>query len=74
MANDDPHCIAFNLDSNIGSNSRVPTLFLDDYEVWVLHMEDYISGIDKFGPHVWRSMTIGPHTFYKMKSQVTSIA
>ena len=32
----------FNLANSIGSNSKVPTIFLDDYEIWALHMEDYL--------------------------------
>lgn len=73
MAKDDPQSVAFKLVSIIGSNSIFPTLFPDDYEVWVLHIEDYVAGIDKIGSHVCRSMIVGPHLFSKMKMAVTSI-
>ena len=52
----------FNLANSIGSNSRVPTLFPEDYEVWALHMEDYLQGLDN-GYLIWKSVISGPHSF-----------
>ena len=52
----------FNLASSIGSSSRVPTLFPEDYEVWALHMEDYLQGLEN-GYQIWKSVITGPHSF-----------
>ena len=52
----------FNLANSIGSNSRVPTLFPEDYEIWALHMEDYLLGLEN-GYMIWKSVTQGPHSF-----------
>ncbi|KAL4564910.1 hypothetical protein LXL04_028986 [Taraxacum kok-saghyz] len=60
MSKSDSHNIAFNLASSIGSNSRAPTLFPEEYDAWVIHMEDYITGIEKVGMEVWNSITEGP--------------
>ena len=61
MSKSDSHNIAFNLASSIGSNSRAPTLFPEEYDAWVIHMEDYITGIEKVGMDVWNSITEGPY-------------
>jgi len=60
MSKSDSHNIAFNLASSIGSNSRAPTLFPEEYDAWVIHMEDYITGIEKVGMEVWNSIVEGP--------------
>ena len=52
----------FNLANSIGSNSKVPTLFLEDYEIWALHMEDYLQGLEN-GYQIWKSVIVGPHSF-----------
>ena len=52
----------FNLANSIGSSSRVPTLFTEDYEVWTLHMEDYLLGLEN-GYLIWKSVSKGPHKF-----------
>ncbi|KAL4590865.1 hypothetical protein LXL04_003810 [Taraxacum kok-saghyz] len=62
MSKSDSHNIAFNLASSIGSNSRAPTLFPEEYDAWVIHMEDYITGIEKVGMDVWNSIVDGPYT------------
>ena len=67
MSKFDSHNIAFNLASSIGSNSRAPTLFPEEYDAWVIHMEDYITGIEKVGMDVWNSIIEGP---YKNRTQV----
>ena len=67
MSKSDSHNIAFNLASSIGSNSRAPTLFPEEYDVWVIHMEDYITGIEKVGMDVWNSIENGS---YKNRTQV----
>ena len=52
----------FNLANSIGSNSKVPTLFPEDYEVWALHMEDYLQGLEN-GYMIWKSVISRPHSF-----------
>ena len=52
----------FNLANSIGSNSKVPTLFLEDYEIWALHMEDYLQGLEN-DYQIWKSVIVGPHSF-----------
>ncbi|KAL4578457.1 hypothetical protein LXL04_014580 [Taraxacum kok-saghyz] len=52
----------FNLANSIGSSSKVPTLFPDDYEIWTLHMEDYLLGLEN-GYLIWKSVSKGPHSF-----------
>lgn len=73
MAKDDSHIVGFNLASNIGSNNRVPTIFHYNYEVWVPYIEDYITSIYKVGYHVWKSMSVGPHSAATIKSWSTII-
>ena len=65
MSKSDSHNIAFNLASSIGSNSRAPTLFPEEYDAWVIHMEDYITGLEKVGIDVWSLIVDGP---YKSKT------
>ena len=52
----------FNLANSIGSNSKLPTLFPDDYEIWALHMEDYLQGLEN-GYQIWKSVILGPYKF-----------
>ena len=65
----DPACV-FNLANSIGSSSRVPTLFPDDYEIWVLHMEDYLQGLEN-GYELWKSVIIGPYRFSVEELMIT---
>ena len=57
IPNDDPHSLTFNLPSSIGSTARIPILFPEDYEVWTLHFEDYVLGIDTHGSRICHAMT-----------------
>ncbi|KAL4563966.1 hypothetical protein LXL04_028015 [Taraxacum kok-saghyz] len=52
----------FNLANSIGSSYKVPTLFPNEYELWALHMEDYLLGLEN-GYLIWKSVSEGPHTF-----------
>ena len=54
--------LLFNLANSIGSDSKVPTLFLEDYEICALHMEDYLQGLEN-GYQIWKSIIAGPHSF-----------
>ena len=53
MSKSDSQNIAFNLASSIGSNIRALMLFPEEYDAWVIHMEDYITDIEKVGMDVW---------------------
>ena len=57
MLNEDPHSLSFNLSSIIGSTTRIPILFPQDYKVWALHFEDYVLGIEEHGSTIWQAMT-----------------
>lgn len=61
-----------NFPSSIDSNTRIPILFLEDYEVWAMHFEDYITGIEDVGTYLWQSISVGPHTCSKTGKQVFS--
>ena len=52
----------FNLANSIGSSSKVPTMFPEDYELWALHMEDYLQGLEN-GYLIWKSVSTGNHSF-----------
>ena len=73
MSKSDSHNIAFNLASSIGSNNRAPTLFPEEYDAWVIHMEDYITGIEKVGMDVWNSIFDGPHKSNEVKTPITTM-
>ena len=62
----------FNLANSIGSNSKVPTLFPEDYEIWALHMEDYLQGLDN-GYQIWKSVITGPYSFLQDGETVHTI-
>ncbi|XP_023760202.1 uncharacterized protein LOC111908619 [Lactuca sativa] len=49
MQLEDLNTLSFNLSSSIGSTPRIPILFPQDYEVWVLHFEDYVLGLEDHG-------------------------
>ena len=67
------HNIAFNLASSIGSNSTASTLFPKEYDAWVIHMEYYITGIEKVGMDVWNSIIEGPHPNEKNGKIITIV-
>ena len=50
------HNMAFNLASSIRSNNRAPMLFPEEYDAWEVHMQDYITDIDKVGMDVWKAI------------------
>ncbi|KAI3767848.1 hypothetical protein L2E82_18277 [Cichorium intybus] len=61
MAFDDSHTQSFNLSSSIGSTTRTPILFTQEYEVWALHFEDYVLGIEEHGATIWQAITEETH-------------
>jgi hypothetical protein len=72
--NDDPHSLSFNLSSSIGSTNRIPILFPSDYEVWALHFEDYVLGIEDFGSSIWHSITEGTFEHTASKKEVKTLS
>lgn len=73
MKPEDPHTISFNLSSNIGSTTRIPILFPQDYEFWALHFEDYILGIEDHDATIWQAMTQETFTFSHTKEEVITL-
>lgn len=63
MSKDDSHSNSFNQSSIIGSTTRISILFLEDYEVWVLHFKDYITGTETHGSRISQSIIEGPHQY-----------
>ena len=63
----------FHLPSSLGSNAHTPTLYPDDYVSWVIHMEDYITGLEK-GDEIWKSIMKGPYRDEKTKQQINTKA
>lgn len=59
MSKDDSHSISFKLPSSIGSTSRIPIMYPKDYEVWVMHFEDYVSSIKNHCSSIWHVITKG---------------
>lgn len=72
--NDDPHSVSFNLSSSIGSTNRIPILFPADYEVWALHFEDYVLGIEDAGSSIWHSITESTYEHSETKKVVKTLA
>lgn len=58
MNPEDPYTLSFNLSSSIGSTTMIPIIFPQDYEVWALHFEDYILGLEEHGTLIWETMTV----------------
>ena len=58
MQPEDLYTLSFNLSSNIGSTTRILILFHQDYEVWALHFEDYVQGLEDNGSLIWEAMTV----------------
>lgn len=52
MSKEDSHSISFDLHGAIGSTNRILIFFPKDYEVWALHFEDYVLGIETRGSSI----------------------
>jgi hypothetical protein len=74
MAQDDPHSVGYNLINSIGSTNRIPILYPNDFEMWILHMEDYVLGSDSHGSTIWHAMTIGPYQHAATRSTIKTQA
>ena len=60
MSHDDTHTNPINISNNIGSTTRVPILYTQDYEVWAHHFEDYVVGSEDNGYLIWEAIILGP--------------
>ena len=60
MFHDDSQTTPINISNNIGSTTRVPILYTQDYEVWAHHFEDYVVGSEDNGYLIWEAITLGP--------------
>ena len=49
MKPDDSSFNSINISSGMGSTTRIPILFPDDYEVWALHFKGYMLGLEYNG-------------------------
>ena len=59
MQHDDSHINSINLSSSIGSTTRIPILFPNEYEVWALHFEDYVLDLGDNDYLIWEAITLG---------------
>ena len=57
MKFDNSHVNSITSSSNIGSTTRIPILFPNDYEVWALNFEDYVLGLEDNGSLVCDAIT-----------------
>ena len=57
MNHEDPHTLSFDISSSIRSTTMILILFQQDYEVFSLHFEDYVLGIEEHGTTIWQAMT-----------------
>nr|KAJ0203047.1 hypothetical protein LSAT_V11C500252350 [Lactuca sativa] len=69
MSHDDSHTNPINISNSIGSTTRVPILYTQDYEVWAHHFEDYVVGSEDNGYLIWEAITRGP--FVHLGTNVT---
>ena len=46
---DDSHVNLIHLSNNIGSTTKIPILFPNDFKVWALHSENHFLGIEDNG-------------------------
>ena len=60
MSMDDSQSNPINISNNIGSTTRIPILYTQDYEVWTHHFEDYVIGLEDNGYLIWEAITVGP--------------
>ncbi|KAL7589973.1 hypothetical protein Lser_V15G41428 [Lactuca serriola] len=49
-----------NISNNIGSTTKIPILYTQDYEVWAHHFEDYVIGSEDNGYLIWEAIVSGP--------------
>ncbi|TLX65709.1 hypothetical protein E9993_23555, partial [Labilibacter sediminis] len=74
MAQEDSYTQAYSLSNSIGSTTRVPILYPAEYELWALHMEDYVLGIETHGFTIWEAMTVGPFRHAATRRVIKTLA
>ena len=72
MSKEDSHSISFDLHGAIGSTNRILIFFPKDYEVWALHFEDYVLGIETRGSSIQHAIDVGPYIVAKTQEVVKS--
>ncbi|XP_052620365.1 uncharacterized protein LOC128126460 [Lactuca sativa] len=60
MSMDNSQTNPINISNSIGSMTRIPILYTQDYEVWTHHFEDYVIGSEDNGYLIWEAITVGP--------------
>ena len=53
MKLEDPHTLSFNISSSSGSTTGILILFPQESEVWALHFEDYVLGLEGHATFIW---------------------
>ncbi|KAL7610003.1 hypothetical protein Lser_V15G12622 [Lactuca serriola] len=57
---DDSQSNPINISNSIGSTTKIPILYTQDYEVWAHHFEDYVIGSEDNGYLIWEAIVSGP--------------
>lgn len=70
MPNDDLHSFSFNLPCSIGSTTRIPIIFPEDYKFWALYFEYYVMGIQTHGTSIWQAMTVVTYKYSGSREEV----
>ncbi|XP_052621843.1 uncharacterized protein LOC128127401 [Lactuca sativa] len=70
MSQDDVQSNPINISNSIGSSTRVPILYMQDYEVWAHHFEDYVIGSDDKEYLIWEAITLGPFVHFGTNTTV----
>ncbi|XP_052627093.1 uncharacterized protein LOC128133623 [Lactuca sativa] len=60
MSHEDSQTNPINISNSIGSTTRIPILYTQDYEVWAHHFEHYVVGSEDNGYHIWEAIMLGP--------------
>ena len=60
MSMDDSQTNPINISNSIGSTTRIPILYTQDYEVWTHHFEDYVINSEDNGYLIGEAITVGP--------------
>ena len=68
------HVDPYSLSNSIGSTTKIPILYPNDYELWVVHMEDYVLNIEDHGSNIWEAMTVGPFWYIATRNVIKTQA
>ena len=72
MSHDDSQVNPINISNSIGSTTRIPILYTQDYKVWVHHFEDYVIGSEDNGYLIWEAITLGPFVHSRTNRTIKS--